>query len=184
TVDAEHIGRVLSPKVAGTLVLDEVVADEHTRWLVLCSSVSSVVGGIGHVDYCAANAFLDSFAQWRDASGRRTLSLGYDAWTDVGMAVDEARRSLADRRATIDHPLFTTEWESEDTAEYHGELRAGSDWLVDEHHVAGHPMLPGTGIIEIVRAAAERRLGVAAVEIRELDLLRPLAVRPGGTTEF
>ncbi|MFC9327331.1 beta-ketoacyl synthase N-terminal-like domain-containing protein [Kitasatospora sp. NPDC057015] len=184
TVDAEHVARVLAPKATGTLVLDEVVADEHTRWLVLCSSVSSVVGGIGHVDYCSANAFLDSFAQWRDASGRRTLSLGYDAWTDVGMAVDEARRSLSERSTAVDHPVFSTQWESEDVAEYRGELRAGTDWMVDEHHVAGHPMLPGTGIVEFVRAAAERRLGVPAVEIRELDLLRPLPVPPGGVTEF
>ncbi|MGW6741383.1 beta-ketoacyl synthase N-terminal-like domain-containing protein [Streptomyces sp. NPDC055025] len=184
TVDAEHVDRVLTPKVAGTLVLDEVVADEHTHWLVLCSSVSSVVGGIGHVDYCGANAFLDSFAQRRDASGRRTLSLGYDAWTDVGMAVDEARRSLAERSTAIDHPVFSAEWVGEDAAEYHGELRAGTDWIVDEHHVAGHPVLPGTGVVEFIRAAAERRLGVPAVEIRELDLLRPLQVPPGGTTEF
>ncbi|MEU1124607.1 beta-ketoacyl synthase N-terminal-like domain-containing protein [Streptomyces sp. NPDC005899] len=183
-VDAEHVDRVLAPKVAGTMVLHEVVADEHTRWMALCSSVSSVVGGLGHVDYCSANAFLDSFAQWRDASGRRTLSLGYDAWTDVGMAVDEARRSLAERSTAIDHPLFTTAWEGEDTAEYHGELRAGTDWVIDEHHVAGHPMLPGTGIIEFVRAAAELRLDHPSVEIRELDLLRPLPVPPGEATHL
>ncbi|WP_410631014.1 SDR family NAD(P)-dependent oxidoreductase [Amycolatopsis sp. cmx-4-83] len=181
-IGPEDADRVFAPKVRGALVLDEVVADEATEWLVLCSSVSSVVGGVGHVDYCAANAFLDAFARTRTDRGRRTVSLGYDAWTESGMAVDEAARSLADRVGTVDHPVLTGEHADGEAKEFRGELQ-DTDWVVAEHRVADVPVLPGTGIIELLHAAAGRAFGQDAVEIGELDLLRPLAVPPGAATE-
>jgi acyl carrier protein len=72
-------------------VLDALVRERHADFLVLCSAVASVVGGAGQVDYVAANAFLDSLAR-RNASspGPFTLSIGWDAWSEVGMAVETA----------------------------------------------------------------------------------------------
>jgi acyl carrier protein len=49
-----------------------------------------VVGGIGRVDYCAANAFLDSFALSRRKSGPLTISINWDAWQDVGMGAENS----------------------------------------------------------------------------------------------
>ncbi|GHO60131.1 polyketide synthase [Ktedonobacter robiniae] len=85
----EAAARVLAPKVRGTLVLDRVVQDIPLDFIVLCSSLYSVIGGTGQVDYCAANAFLDCYAFYNTARRNvATLSINWDAWQEVGMAVD------------------------------------------------------------------------------------------------
>ena len=48
------------PKVLGTLVLDEALADENLDFCVLLSSLSSVLGGVGFAAYAAANIFMDA----------------------------------------------------------------------------------------------------------------------------
>ena len=78
---------VFAPKITGTLILDEVLREIDLDFLVLCSSQSSIVGGFGQSDYCAANAFLDAFANC-DRSDRYTVAINWDAWQEVGMAVD------------------------------------------------------------------------------------------------
>src|SRR5205807_8181096 len=60
-------------------------------FLVFCSSATSLVGGVGQVDYCAANAYIDAFARdWSRRSGTWTVAIDWDRWQNVGMAVDTA----------------------------------------------------------------------------------------------
>jgi len=82
---------VLAPKVKGTLVLDAIFKDMDLDFLVLFSSLTSVLGGFGEVDYCAANAFLDAFAH-RSTSEHApfTVSINWDMWQEVGMGVSTA----------------------------------------------------------------------------------------------
>lgn len=83
--------RVLEPKVKGTFVLHEALKDEPLRFVVLCSSTAALIGGFGQVDYCGANAFLDAFAhRAADTPGPITVSINWDTWKDVGMAVNTA----------------------------------------------------------------------------------------------
>ncbi|MGH9333351.1 MAG: type I polyketide synthase, partial [Vicinamibacteria bacterium] len=94
--------RVMAPKVEGSLVLDRLTREHGCEWLVLCSSLASVLGAAGQVDYCAANAFQDALARRNSgAAGPLTIALNWDTWGDVGMAVsadlpernrEEARR--------------------------------------------------------------------------------------------
>jgi amino acid adenylation domain-containing protein len=80
---------VLRAKVHGTRILGEIFAELHPDFMVLCSSVNAVVGGFGQVDYCAANAFLDTFAAaYQAQTGIRTLSVNWDTWANVGMAAN------------------------------------------------------------------------------------------------
>ncbi len=79
---------VLAPKVRGALALDEVFRGRPLDFLILFSSVTAVLAQPGQVDYVAANAFLDAFAQERSARGEPTLSIGWDAWREVGMAIE------------------------------------------------------------------------------------------------
>jgi acyl transferase domain-containing protein/acyl carrier protein len=85
----EIAARVLEPKVKGTLVLDAIFKDAKLDFFVLFSSLTSILGEFGQSDYCAANAFLDAFAR-RNASRHTpfTVSINWDAWQKVGMAVD------------------------------------------------------------------------------------------------
>ncbi|MBF2069253.1 type I polyketide synthase [Fischerella thermalis] len=85
----EIVNSVFAPKLQGTLVLNEVLQDINLDFLVLCSSLSSIYGGFGQVDYCAANAFLDKFAHFNTSkNGKLTLAINWDAWQEVGMAVN------------------------------------------------------------------------------------------------
>jgi NAD(P)-dependent dehydrogenase (short-subunit alcohol dehydrogenase family)/acyl carrier protein len=80
---------VLAPKVKGTLVLGKMLNETKLDFFVLCSSINSLLGGIGQVDYCAANAFLDAYAH-QHHSINNTISINWCAWQEVGMAVNTA----------------------------------------------------------------------------------------------
>jgi NAD(P)-dependent dehydrogenase (short-subunit alcohol dehydrogenase family)/acyl carrier protein len=87
--EPEVAARVMAPKVVGTLLLDEVLKDEPLDFMLLCSSVAAIVGGIGQIDYCGANAFLDAYAHAsRSRRAFPVLSVNWDAWKEVGMAVN------------------------------------------------------------------------------------------------
>jgi acyl carrier protein len=87
--DPETAARVLAPKVQGTVVLDEVLRGEPLDFRVLCSSTAALLGGFGQVDYCGANAFMDAFARAASRTpGPRTISVNWDTWREVGMAVN------------------------------------------------------------------------------------------------
>jgi acyl transferase domain-containing protein/acyl carrier protein len=84
--------QVLMPKLQGTLTLDTALRDEPLDFLVLYSSSIAVTGGLGQVDYCAANAFLDAFAHYNHY--RRsvpTVSINWgpwqwDAWQETSLS--------------------------------------------------------------------------------------------------
>jgi len=71
----------------------------------LCSSMASLVGGFGQVDYCSANAYLDTFARafTREMSMLRPRAFGGLAELTVAHAVlsDDERRRAYDREIGI-----------------------------------------------------------------------------------
>ncbi|MCG8364457.1 MAG: SDR family NAD(P)-dependent oxidoreductase, partial [Pseudanabaenales cyanobacterium] len=82
---------ILDPKVKGTLILDAIFKDVQLDFFVLCSSLTSILGEFGQVDYCSANAFLDAFAHYKTCQQNTfTLSVNWDVWQAVGMAVNTA----------------------------------------------------------------------------------------------
>ncbi|TKI55077.1 amino acid adenylation domain-containing protein [Brevibacillus antibioticus] len=80
--------QVLSPKVQGTWVLDHITQNDNLDFFVMFSSITSLLGGRGQGDYTAANSYLDSFAAYRKKLGKRTLTINWPAWKEIGMAVD------------------------------------------------------------------------------------------------
>jgi acyl transferase domain-containing protein/acyl carrier protein len=85
----EVIERVLAPKTHGLLALEAACRDLPLDFMLLCSSLTSMVGEFGQADYAAANAFLDAFAHWQAArKGIFTVTVNWDTWREVGMAVD------------------------------------------------------------------------------------------------
>ncbi len=104
--------RVLRAKVLGTLVLDEVLRGDTIDFFVLCSSLQGVIGGVGQVDYCAASAVLDAYAQARWSAGDRSVvAIDWDAWQEVGMAVETAvPDAMRDqRRQNLLHAILPSE---------------------------------------------------------------------------
>jgi acyl transferase domain-containing protein/thioesterase domain-containing protein/acyl carrier protein/protein-L-isoaspartate O-methyltransferase len=87
----EMVNNILAPKVLGTLVLNSVLKDFNLDFMILCSSLSSILGGI--VDHCGANAFLDAFAHYNTSQcDRFTISINWDGWQEVGQAAKAAKQ--------------------------------------------------------------------------------------------
>ncbi|MBS0346728.1 MAG: amino acid adenylation domain-containing protein [Proteobacteria bacterium] len=80
----EQVAAVLAPKVAGVRVLHDCYADQALDFMVLCSSLTSIVGRAGRAEYTAANLFLDAFAN--SIGAPRLLAINWDNWTEAGMA--------------------------------------------------------------------------------------------------
>ncbi|WP_326820143.1 type I polyketide synthase [Streptosporangium sp. NBC_01756] len=185
---------VLAPKIAGTLALAQVFGDLPLDWVALCSSVTSVVGGFGQVDYCAANGFLDAYA--RSAHGWRApvVSQNWGGWTEVGMAVevsapDGFRAARGGVAGAMDHPVLSTRVTGQDgEAECHGLVSAGTHWLLDEHRIGEVPVVPGTGHLEAARAAVAVCLPAPdadhVVELRDVAFLEPFSVPDGSTAQY
>ncbi len=77
----EMIEQVLAPKVHGTLALTLALQEIPLDFLALFSSICSTTGGgPGQVDYCAANAFLDAFAQCQRKQGRQVVAIDWGEW--------------------------------------------------------------------------------------------------------
>jgi len=93
TEDAEA---VLTPKIFGTLCLDEATSGEPLDFFALFSSVASVTGNPGQSDYSFGNGFMDHYAAWRELKwneGRRsgkTLCINWPYWGDGGMRIPDA----------------------------------------------------------------------------------------------
>jgi acyl transferase domain-containing protein len=76
------IDKVLAPKVAGTLAISEALRGIPVDFVVLFSSTTSATGGgAGQVDYCAANAFLDAYAQSDPIPGCTVTAIDWGEWT-------------------------------------------------------------------------------------------------------
>ncbi|MDN3268138.1 SDR family NAD(P)-dependent oxidoreductase [Streptomyces sp. MA15] len=93
---ADSVRRVLAPKFDGARNLDLATADRPLDYLVLFSSTSAVLGSIGTTDYTAANAYMDSFAAWREtlvARGERrgrSVAVNWPLWDEGGMRINPA----------------------------------------------------------------------------------------------
>jgi NAD(P)-dependent dehydrogenase (short-subunit alcohol dehydrogenase family)/acyl carrier protein len=107
----DEAARVLAPKITGARVLAGIFEVQDLDFMMLCSSLVTSAGGAGQVDYTAANAFLDAFAHRRCAEGKYTLVVNWDAWNEVGMAVNTLLpEGLAElRRVNLSNGIGTGE---------------------------------------------------------------------------
>jgi acyl transferase domain-containing protein/NAD(P)H-dependent flavin oxidoreductase YrpB (nitropropane dioxygenase family)/NAD(P)-dependent dehydrogenase (short-subunit alcohol dehydrogenase family) len=115
----ESFARVFDTKVAGALTLAQRLRDD-VAFVVFFSSVASVFGNRGQIDYAAANDVLDKLAVV--LNGRlpgRVLSINWGPWGEGGMVSPELARELARRGVG----LITTD---EGVDEFIAELLHGS----------------------------------------------------------
>jgi phthiocerol/phenolphthiocerol synthesis type-I polyketide synthase E len=113
----DDVARHLRPKVHGVQVLHEALNGQSLRFALVCSSVASVLGGLGFGAYAAANAALDAFAHAHHDAGRPWTSVNWEAWLfpgtgrtsgtggTAGEAVQELALTPAEGRAVVDRLL-------------------------------------------------------------------------------
>ncbi|NWK95846.1 hypothetical protein DM806_09180 [Sphingobium lactosutens] len=179
---------VLAPKIGGTKALEAALRGAQPDFVMLFSSVSAVAGIAGQVDYAAANAFLDSHARKHAGRGRTAvIAVGWPRWQDVGMATSA---HIAPKRpactamvqttmdaAFLDHVLVDTPKRRTVAAT----LFPRKHWLLDEHRLRhGTALIPGTGLVEIVRQAFQDIAQNRPFELREILFLEPFAVADDG----
>jgi phthiocerol/phenolphthiocerol synthesis type-I polyketide synthase E len=180
---------VLAPKVRGTLALRQVFGDLDLDFTVLCSSLTALTGGFGQVDYCAANSFLDAYAQADHGWRGRVVSVNWGAWREVGMAAETPvpaafARALRADAVPVDHPVLVRRQPGPDgQVILRGLVAPATHWLLDEHRLGGTPVVPGTGYLDLARAAFVAAVPAPgpgyAARLRDVALLQPLSVADG-----
>ncbi len=95
----EELQAVLAPKVTGVINLDEASKECSLDFMIFFSSIASM-GSAGQADYATANAFMNSYAKYRNSlvvSGQRrgrTLAVNWPLWQEGGMHVDSATEKM------------------------------------------------------------------------------------------
>ena len=79
---------VLAPKVAGTWILHDLLAETNLDFLILFSSITAVTTPFAESDYSGANAFLDAFAHYsRTQRPYPVISINWPGWKETGQLV-------------------------------------------------------------------------------------------------
>lgn len=63
TKTRESLEQVFSAKIDGTVNLCDIFLPQNPDFILLCSSMNSIIGGLGQIDNTAANAFVDAWAE-------------------------------------------------------------------------------------------------------------------------
>jgi thioesterase domain-containing protein/NAD(P)-dependent dehydrogenase (short-subunit alcohol dehydrogenase family)/acyl carrier protein len=189
---------VFSAKVYGTLILDELFKDRALDFMLLFSSTSAHIAPAGQVDYVGASAFVNAFAQ--SCRGQRrypVTAIGWGIWKGVGMVGQVGAAPVAISNdpvppqaepQPVGNPQFSRHYASRDGTDrlhvFTGTLSA-DDWVIDEHRLgSGEALLPGTGYVELVRAALAELGERGPWSLGNLVFEAPIFVDDGGRRDF
>lgn len=79
--DRRQLREISLAKVLGTRILAEAFKDRELDFMLLCSSLSTTIGGLRFGTYISANAFEDATAARHFAEGNTNwTSIAWDAW--------------------------------------------------------------------------------------------------------
>lgn len=89
-VTEERMNEIIAAKVQGCLNIDNALLDTDADFIILCSSLSNELGGVGFSSYITANLYLNDFAKSKYSEGdTRWISVEWDAWTDNNIDKDD-----------------------------------------------------------------------------------------------
>ncbi len=201
--DDAAVLRVLGPKLTGLSNALAATARDPLRVAVLVSSWAGRFGNAGQVDYSAANAALSRAAQLLPAlrPGLRALALEYPPWDGTAMVAripGFARAALAEQgvpfiddrtgeqallaalQAGASGPLLLATARPERRTAHRTRMAVSRrDHLyLDDHQLAGQPVLPLSSALDAVAAAALEATGSAGspILVRDFQLKQPIRI--------
>ena len=113
--DAIAFNAVLAPKITGTLVLDEVLADRALDFVCYFSSSAAQLGDFGSCDYAIGNRFLMAHAHARNALQARgerhgkAVVINWGLWQDGGMGVGGSEQTRMYLKSSGQRALTSSE---------------------------------------------------------------------------
>lgn len=85
--DKKASDALFATKIFGTRFLEKALVNEQPDFIMLFSSLSSVLGGFGQVGYTSANAYLDAYAQQlARTKDCFAVAVNWDRWRGTGIA--------------------------------------------------------------------------------------------------
>ncbi len=177
---------VLSPKIQGLRVLDQLLPDGTIEVLVLFSSTSTATRAAGQTDYVAANAWLNAFAAARRGARTKVVAVNWGIWADTGMAAAALGGGASDTMPprAVKTPLIDTAGADASGDPVCAAALATAHWLLDQHRTKnGQAILPGTGYVALLAEAAMAQ-GLPGMDIQDLYFLRALPVETGTNREM
>ncbi|WP_187696013.1 type I polyketide synthase, partial [Priestia megaterium] len=90
--DIQEFQKIVNPKIKGTLVLDELFAeDKALDFICYFSSSSAILGDFGSCDYAVGNRFQMAYAEYRKISQYqgKTFVINWPLWLDGGMRLED-----------------------------------------------------------------------------------------------
>jgi len=84
-MERNSLAKVINAKAKGAWVLHELTSKLDLDFMVLYSSISSLIGNAGQANYVAANNFLDQLAHYRHNMGLPALSINWGVFEETGV---------------------------------------------------------------------------------------------------
>jgi len=161
----DNCERHFQAKAHGLLVLGEVLDGKTLDFCLLVSSLTSVLGGIGHAAYASSNVYMDSFARRQNRSHRVPwLSVNFDLWrshnrtamaSGVGRTVEELGHTSEEATEAMETVL--TARNASQLLVSTGDLAARiNQWIKLESLNAGKP----AAVASSTQSTLSRRSGV------------------------
>ncbi|WP_166924941.1 type I polyketide synthase [Flavobacterium poyangense] len=189
----ESVRAVFDSKFKGTIVLNKLFENQNLDFFLLYSSVTSILGEGTRLDYCSANAFLDSFSTYRkQIRNDYTCSINWAGWKGTGMAVrwekEKADKMKIKEESTapekIDNTAKTILRNSKDLltlvktegsqSVYEVSFKPENDWIINSHFIINQPTVVGTSFIELAHQFSKMIYPELNVELKNLYFISPL----------
>jgi 8-amino-7-oxononanoate synthase len=192
------VGRVLGPKVGGLAFALAAASSDRLRLVVAISSWAGRFGNAGQASYAAANAALS--AEMARLQGPRALALEYPPWEGTAMVAKIpplARAALAEQGVPfIDDAAGTAAFLSAVQSGLRGpvllahtrpprraahrlqmQVSRGNHLYLEDHQLAGQPVLPLAAALDIIGFAAAQASGLPGpLQIRDFRLRQPVRI--------
>jgi hybrid polyketide synthase/nonribosomal peptide synthetase ACE1 len=88
-LDVDRYNKVVKPKVTGSILLDELFAENTLDFMIFFSSMAAITGNPGQVAYNAANMFMASLAAQRRKRGLAGQAINIGAIVGNGYVTRE-----------------------------------------------------------------------------------------------